>query len=175
MVKEIFRPISLLFKIRKFDQKYCEMNGLNHYYGISPFHLTKFLTQNSNWTNFSETLNNNMDHSTTECEGIISYFLKKKVIVQFLMNLKILNNNIDHSTTECEGSSFQSKVFLVLLVGWIVYLVIYRISVLVVWEDKLFSLQHQEVRTKFQPRHLRTTFAIADSYQPVVIASLKWK
>ena len=56
---------------------------------------------------------------------------------------------MDHSTTECEGSSFQSKVFLVLLVGWYVYLVIYRISVLVVWEDKLFSLQHQEVRTKF--------------------------
>ena len=62
-----------------------------------------------------------------------------------------------------------------LLMVQVIYLVIDRISILVVRENKLFSLKHQEVRAKFESGHLRPTFTITYSDQPVVIASLKVK
>ena len=43
------------------------------------------------------------------------------------------------------------------------YLVIYRIPILLIRKNELFSLQHQVIRAKFQSCHLRSTFPITHS------------
>lgn len=59
------------------------------------------------------------------------------------------------------------------------YLVVNGISIFIIWKNELFALQHQKVRAKFQSCRLRTTFAITDSHQTVMIARLQnnlvWK